>query len=194
MAVNKIQVKRTSISGRTPNTTNVANGSFIDAGELAINMADGVLYSSDGTNLITVGANVISSAIGNLILTGGIYANGSYGFPSYVLTSNGSGVYWATAGGGGQPYTKYSANTVLYNFETAMLNTSNGSFYAALPNTTFEGAWIKLVDGGGDKYSQPVTVARGTYTINDSTDDLVIDVPNFKIELVYTGTTWKVIA
>ena len=57
MAVNKIQVKRTSTTGRTPNTTNVSNGQYIDAGELALNMADGILYTSNGSTLIEVGAN-----------------------------------------------------------------------------------------------------------------------------------------
>ena len=57
---NKFQLKRTTITGRTPNTTNSANTSFIDAGELAINLTDGILYSSNGTVSFEVGANLSS--------------------------------------------------------------------------------------------------------------------------------------
>jgi len=52
----KFQIKRTSISGRTPNTTNAANTSYIAAGELALNLTDKKLYSSDGTAYFEVGA------------------------------------------------------------------------------------------------------------------------------------------
>jgi len=52
-----IQIKRTAVAGRAPNTTNSSNSQYIAAGELALNMTDGVLYSSDGTNLISIGAS-----------------------------------------------------------------------------------------------------------------------------------------
>lgn len=55
-----IQVKRTTVSGRTPNTTNVANSQYITDGELAINLPDGVLYSSNGSALIEIGARLSS--------------------------------------------------------------------------------------------------------------------------------------
>lgn len=57
MANNRIQVKRTSVSTRTPNTTNSSNNQYITAGELALNMADGILYSSNGSALLEIGSN-----------------------------------------------------------------------------------------------------------------------------------------
>lgn len=66
---NKIQIKRTSVTGRTPNTTSSGNSSYIDAGELAINITDGKLFSSDGTNYIEVGANLNSLSVGSAKLT-----------------------------------------------------------------------------------------------------------------------------
>jgi hypothetical protein len=64
MAANRIQLKRTSTPGRTPNTTNSANSQFIDVGELALNLADGVLYTSNGSALInlTPAASVVNVA------------------------------------------------------------------------------------------------------------------------------------
>jgi hypothetical protein len=65
MANNKIQIKRTSTSGRTPNTTSSGNAQYIAAGELALNMADGILYTSNGSVLIPVGANVVDQHVTN---------------------------------------------------------------------------------------------------------------------------------
>lgn len=54
----QLQIKRTSITGRTPNTTSSGNSTYIAAGELAINLTDGKLFSSNGTTLIYIGSNV----------------------------------------------------------------------------------------------------------------------------------------
>jgi hypothetical protein len=188
MANNRIQIKRTSISGRQPNTTNSGNTSYIAAGELALNITDGILYSSNGSNIITVGSNVV-----NLNITGGIYANGSYGTPTQVLTSNGSSVYWGTSSGGGaSQYTYFNANTTLYAFQMALIDTSTDKVYATLPSSPFQGLWIKIADGGGDKFTKPTVVVRNGSTINDSASDLELDIPNTRVEMIYTGTTWKV--
>lgn len=60
---NKLQIKRTTVSGRTPNTTSSSNTSFIDIGELAINLADGKLFSSNGTVSFEIGANLSSLSV-----------------------------------------------------------------------------------------------------------------------------------
>ncbi len=67
MANNVFQVKRTSTSGRTPNTTGsyVTNSQYIAAGEFALNMADGILYTSNGSAVITVGSNLVNQRITN---------------------------------------------------------------------------------------------------------------------------------
>lgn len=52
----KVQIKRSTVSGRTPNTTSSSNTTFIATGELAINLTDKKLFSSDGTNLIEFGS------------------------------------------------------------------------------------------------------------------------------------------
>lgn len=67
---NKLQIKRTTVAGRAPNTTNSANTTFIDTGELALNLADGKLFTSDGTDLIEFGTGTpVYDASGNLITT-----------------------------------------------------------------------------------------------------------------------------
>ena len=89
MANNKIQFKRTTISGRTPNTTNSANTSYIDAGEFAVNLTDQKIYSSNGTVSFEVGANLASLRVGTIV------ANGATGTSGQALISNGSAVFWS---------------------------------------------------------------------------------------------------
>ena len=65
---NKLQIKRTTISGRSPNTTNSGNTTFIDTGELALNLADGKLFTSNGAGLVEFGTGTpIFDANGTLI-------------------------------------------------------------------------------------------------------------------------------
>jgi hypothetical protein len=105
LANNTFQVKRTSTAGRTPNTTNSANSQYINPGELALNMTDQVLYTSDGTNLIIIGSNTVNHRVSNTLTVNTISANGSVGATNQVLTSNGSTVYWSTPTGGGASVT-----------------------------------------------------------------------------------------
>jgi trimeric autotransporter adhesin len=117
MANNRIQVKRTNVAGRTANVTNAGNTQYIAAGEFALNMADGILYTSNGSALIEVGANNTNVNITGNATIKAIIANGSIGTSGQVLTSNGSFVYWSTvtSGEGGtivrQQYTGNGTNT-----------------------------------------------------------------------------------
>jgi len=108
MANNLIQIKRTSVSGRAANTTTLTN-----PGELALNMTDGIMYSTNGSTVFEVGANLTSIAVGNstsrfvanttrvaIGTSQGLLANGSIGTNGQVLTSNGTTVYWASGSSG----------------------------------------------------------------------------------------------
>ena len=107
---NKFQVKRTTVSGRTPNTTSSGNSRFIDTGELALNLPDGKLFSSNGSVYFEVGANLINSNITGNLTVNAIIANGSLGAAGQQLVSNGTAVYWSS---------NSSSNTVTANTLTA---------------------------------------------------------------------------
>ena len=62
MANNTIQIKRTSVSGRAANTTTLPN-----PGELALNMADGIMYSTNGSVIFEIGANNTTVNVSNSI-------------------------------------------------------------------------------------------------------------------------------
>ena len=97
-----VQVKRTAISGRPANTTTIPN-----PGELALNMTDGILYSTNGSIVFEIGANNTNVRVSNTLTVKAISANSSVGVEGEVLTSNGSGVYWRTVTGyaGSRGYT-----------------------------------------------------------------------------------------
>ena len=93
---NKFQLKRTTVAGRTANTTDAANTAFLDKGELAINLTDRKVFSSDAANnLFEVGSNLSSLAVTTIV------ANNSAGSSGQILASNGTGVYWSAAGATG---------------------------------------------------------------------------------------------
>jgi hypothetical protein len=106
-----VQVKRTAISGRPANTTTISN-----PGELALNMTDGILYSTNGSIVFEIGANNTNVRVSNTLTVKAISANGSVGAEGEVLTSNGSGVYWRTVTGyaGSQGYTGSASTAAGY--------------------------------------------------------------------------------
>lgn len=118
MANNVFYVKRTATSGRTPNTTAsyATNSQYIAAGELALNMADGILYTSNGSALITIGSNLVNLSVTNTISTKSISANGGLGTAGQVLTTDGANVYWSTVSSGStgvrEQFTGNGTNTV----------------------------------------------------------------------------------
>jgi hypothetical protein len=83
-----IKLKRSSVAGKLPTTSDVA------AGELALNIKDKRLYSSNGTSVFEIGANPNSLSIGSgsfSIANGAITFPTSDGSANQVLVTNGSG-------------------------------------------------------------------------------------------------------
>jgi hypothetical protein len=192
MANNKLQIKRTTVSGRTPNTTNSGNSQYISTGELALNLADGKLYTSDGTTLIDLtpasGGSVNTAAqytftntisFSNTITVANISANGTTGTAGQVLTSNGTIVYWSTPSGGSSVsvsdtapvsptngalwyYTGTSELFVYYNDGTS----SQWVTTAAASNPTL---LTSLSVSGNATFSANITISNTRISANGST-------------------------
>ena len=93
MANSVFQHKRTSISGRAANTTTLPNPA-----EVAINMADGIMYSTNGTFVFEIGANNTNIRVTGNATLNAIIANGQIGSSGQLLTSNGTSTYWSSPG------------------------------------------------------------------------------------------------
>lgn len=110
------------------------------------------------TNNHTFNANVTIAATGELIITAGagIYANGSLGTANQILTSNGSSIYWASAGASGATLNANNTDTVTY--------------YIGLSNTT-SGAWTNAVVSNTKLYFVPSTGTLSATIFNSLSDE-----------------------
>lgn len=75
----KFLVKRSSVSGQAPNTSQISTG------ELALNLTDGIMYGSNGTVVFEIGANVSSLTVNGYSFPSTDGANGQ------VLKTDGNG-------------------------------------------------------------------------------------------------------
>lgn len=75
----KLLVKRSTVSGATPNT------SALLVGELALNLADGILYSTNGSIVFEIGANLSSLSVNSLSFPA------TDGNPNQFITTDGAG-------------------------------------------------------------------------------------------------------
>lgn len=80
MANNLIQIKRTSVSGRAANSSTLVN-----PGELALNMVDGIMYSTNGSTIFEIGANTTNSKVTTALTVG---ANAVHNTSAYYITGN----------------------------------------------------------------------------------------------------------
>lgn len=178
---NKLQIKRTSVSGRVPDVSNTSSTSYIDQGELAINTADGILYSSNGTELIEVGSNNTNVSITDTLTLGGgnitintnaISLNAGVGS---TLTGNGNiqlfgnttglgsrGSIFITGNGGTKGHITLS-NGAFCNIASGTLTVTNGanSFLVNSAGTEIYGEF-QLSYGSGDLYGGRVSFYQET--------------------------------
>jgi len=145
MANTTIQLKRSSVAGKQPNT------STLSVGELAINLTDKKLYSSDGSSIFEPAANVTNLNVTANATISAIVANGSLGTSGQTLTSNGSTIYWSTATGSGT---------------VTSVATSNGLTGGPI---TSSGTISVLANNGITSNSSGVFVTQGTGTVVNAT-------------------------
>lgn len=166
MANNVIKIKRTAVSGRAPNVTSIANTSYISAGELALNMADGVLYTSNGSSLIAIGAqqNAISATS---VSASSLNANN-------VTVDQGISVGNSTVNTSINAVSIFSGNaSVNALVNTTFISVSNSTSNSSInPTTIFTGngfANVSITAAGGTSniaISKATLLASGVVTVN----------------------------
>tara|TARA_R110000868_G_scaffold111104_3_gene300244 strand:- start:234 stop:851 length:618 start_codon:yes stop_codon:yes gene_type:complete len=85
---NRFQIKRTATTGLLPNVSNSSNTTYIAAGELAINLTDRKLLSSNGSATFEVGANLASISVSGLSAFGNTTINGFANVSSTLSAGN----------------------------------------------------------------------------------------------------------
>jgi hypothetical protein len=146
MANNTIQLKRSSVAGKQPNTSTLA------VGELALNLTDQKLYSSNGTGIFEPASNVSSLYVGN----------------SSVYTTVNSTAFSGTSNNATNAFGKTESNL---NVNNAL--TSNNSSYLG---GTLAAAYVQNTDSrtlsGNLVFSGANNTVTGNLTIS-TTGDLI---------------------
>jgi hypothetical protein len=148
---------------------------------------------SAGTGLTLTGTEFSLTAPVAVNLGGtGLSAVGTAG---NVLTSDGT--VWSSQppAAGGITYTtvKTSSYTAA-DSEGVQTDTAGGAFTVTLPATPAVGDQVFVIDTASSWATNNLTVGRNGSTIEGSASDLVCDISNVSVQLVYSGTTWNVFA
>lgn len=164
MANNRVQVKRTSTAGRTPNTTGsyATNSQYISAGELALNMADGILYSSNGSAVIAIGANNTNQNVSNTLTTYALKAGGSLGTAGQILVSNGTAINWETLPSTNELFVSKGGSDSYAGTKNRPFLTIKAAAAAASSGTTI------FVENGDYTENNPITVPAGVAIVGNS--------------------------
>jgi hypothetical protein len=83
-----------------------------------------------------------------------------------------------------------TANATLVAGERIFANSTSGAFTLTLPSTPADGATIQIIDVAGTFRTNNVTVARAGEKIQNLTEDLVLNLNNAAITLIYSGSTF----
>lgn len=115
-------------------------------------------------------------------LNGSLYIwNGS----NWVLISSGGG-----SGGSAIVYELInSARTLLVN-KHYMIDTSTGTYTVELPPTPSIGEFVVIADGSNFEIN-PLTVSRNGRTIENLSENVLLDRKEVEVKFVWNGTTWQ---
>ena len=153
-----IRIKRSSVAGKVPNTSNISTG------ELALNLADKRIYSSNGSSTFELGSNPDSLSVGS---GGFTIANGSISFPN---SDGSSGQVLQTDGSGTLSFTNVSGGAASNTFSTINIAGQSDIVAEASGDTlTFvAGAGVTLTSNNA---ADSVTIAT---TVQDDTVAMAI--------------------
>jgi hypothetical protein len=99
----------------------------------------------------------------------------------------------AENGSSGAPlYAKKTANYTAAVGDLIIADTSGGTFTITLPAAPTAGQYVTLVDGSNWKTTN-LSIDRNGSTIEGLSEDLTVDIPAVRLDIVYDGTTWQVV-
>jgi len=148
-----------------------------------------------GTNGAT-GVQGASGAAGTNGATGVQGASGAAGTNGATGSAGSNGTNGATGPTGAtgiiQNWIVKTTTYTAVNKDAIAANTSGGAFTITLPATPSTGDSVTFADSGHTFNTNNLTIARNGSTIESFATDLILDVSNVFVSLIYDGTTWKV--
>lgn len=199
----KLKIKRSTVSGVVPTTVD------IDTAELAVNLADKKLFTSNGTAVLELGSNLTNlSVTGNATLAG-VIANGSLGTSGHVLHSNGTSTYWAADDQGvtsvatgdgltGGPITATGTVSVLAN--NGITANATGLFVGQGTGTVVNATGVHVnasyiatiaANSATGSLTNVFTVGTAAYFVANGNLGIGTNTPNYRLHVYNSNTTAK---
>jgi hypothetical protein len=125
-------------------------------------------------------------------------APGANGASAYQIALDngfvGTQAQWLASleGAGVSVYSKKTSNYTAIASDLLIADTSGGAFTITLPPSPTTGQAVTIIDGNNWKTTN-LTIARNSSTIEGLAEDLTVDIPGIRLDIVYDGTTWEVI-
>lgn len=197
-----VQFKRTSVPGKVPTIGNIPL-----PGEPAVNMVDGTMYISTGSNVFAVGSNNVNvnvtdtlrasnadilvlatnTAVANTISIYALLANGTPGLADQILSSNGTSISW-------QPKPDGFTGSVGYTGSIGTQGTTGFTGSAGSQGTTgFTGSQGIF----SSKITANTTLVRNTsYTVDTTSSPVTLTLPASPtlgdFEIITDGNDWSI--
>jgi hypothetical protein len=92
----------------------------------------------------------------------------------------------------GLTYIVKNSSYTTQNLEGVLANTSVGSFTVTLPASPVSGDQVVVADPTGDWGVNNLTIGRNGETISGNASDLICDISNVSVQLIYDGSTWNI--
>lgn len=161
-------------------------------------LVDGRDIAADGTKLDSIEASADVTDADNVNPLIDAHLNSNTATTNQVLSWSGTDYSWVDAASGGTASggTTWSLKTADYtaiNGDGIIADTTAGTFTITLPASPTTGDNIIIADSGNWAINNLI-VARNGSTIEDITEDLILDIGALQVHLIYSGTTWEVYA
>lgn len=181
----------TAASNTTSGTLVVTGGMGVSGSIYAGSVVNTPISGSTGgfttltaNSAVTLTQNAASSntTSGTLVVTGGVGISGNtYVGGTLVATSGTSGIIG---------YTNITTSQGISDVDRNYIVSNGGAITLTLPATNTDGRVLVFVDGNNFGAFN-VTLARNGRTIGGLAEDLVMNLQNSKVELIYRGGDWK---
>jgi hypothetical protein len=128
---------------------------------------------------------------GEIGYTGSQGVVGSQGDLGYTGSQGDIGYTGSKGDIGLEPWKVVNSDYTASNRDRLIADGSGGSFNITLPLTPVVGDYIQITDGA-DFNLYPITILRNGNTIEDLSENVLLDLPASTFEFIYDGLTWHI--